>query len=122
LAQELAAARLEETPPATADVELVRAAMRTLTDHDLELLRLTVWEELTPAEVAVVLGVPAGTARSQLHRARARLAAAITAGAWSADANDVQRGVQHGAGSGHVGADDQQLTGDPGCGYDRCRD
>jgi hypothetical protein len=31
------------------------------------------WEQLTPAEVAVVLDIPQGTARSRLHRARAKL-------------------------------------------------
>jgi RNA polymerase sigma-70 factor (ECF subfamily) len=31
------------------------------------------WEQLTPAQAATVLGVPQGTARSRLHRARAAL-------------------------------------------------
>jgi RNA polymerase sigma-70 factor, ECF subfamily len=36
-------------------------------------LLLVAWEHLTPAEVAVVLGVAPGTVRSRLHRARTTL-------------------------------------------------
>jgi Sigma-70, region 4 len=36
-------------------------------------LLLVAWEQLTPAEAAVVLGIPQGTARSRLHRARETL-------------------------------------------------
>ena len=35
------------------------------------------WEQLTPAQAAAVLGVPQGTARSRLHRARAALRLAL---------------------------------------------
>jgi RNA polymerase sigma-70 factor (ECF subfamily) len=38
-----------------------------------ELLLLVTWEELSPTEAAQVIGVPAGTARSRLHRARSRM-------------------------------------------------
>jgi RNA polymerase sigma-70 factor (ECF subfamily) len=41
---------------------------------DRELITLTTWEGLTPAEAACVVGITAGTARVRLHRARARLA------------------------------------------------
>jgi RNA polymerase sigma factor (sigma-70 family) len=40
-----------------------------LSPDEREVLLLVVWEQLTPAEVAAVLGVPQGTARSRLHRA-----------------------------------------------------
>ncbi|WP_406310636.1 sigma factor-like helix-turn-helix DNA-binding protein [Streptomyces sp. NBC_00623] len=36
---------------------------------------LIAWEQLTPTEAAAVVGIPAGTARSRLHRARSRLRA-----------------------------------------------
>jgi RNA polymerase sigma-70 factor (ECF subfamily) len=51
----------------------VREALARLSEEDREILRLTAWEELDPTEIAVALGVPAGTVRSRLHRARARL-------------------------------------------------
>ena len=40
-----------------------------------EILRLVAWDGLTSRRLARVLGVPEGTARSRLHRARRRLAA-----------------------------------------------
>ncbi|WP_308072182.1 sigma factor-like helix-turn-helix DNA-binding protein [Streptomyces bambusae] len=42
-----------------------------------ELLPLVAWEQLSPTEAAAVVGIPAGTARSRLHRARARLRTAL---------------------------------------------
>jgi RNA polymerase sigma-70 factor (ECF subfamily) len=38
-----------------------------------EALLLVAWEQLTPAEAAVALGIPQGTVRSRLHRARSAL-------------------------------------------------
>ncbi|MEI4273567.1 sigma-70 family RNA polymerase sigma factor [Klenkia sp. LSe6-5] len=52
----------------------VRAALRTLGPVGRELVTLTVWDGLSPAEAAAVVGLTAGTARVRLHRARARLA------------------------------------------------
>ena len=51
----------------------VRQALNSLSDLDRELVTLTTWERLTPAEAARVLGITANTARVRLHRARARL-------------------------------------------------
>ena len=51
----------------------VVAAVRALPAAEREVLLLVAWEQLTPAEAAKVLGVPQGTARSRLHRARATL-------------------------------------------------
>ncbi|WP_405933890.1 sigma factor-like helix-turn-helix DNA-binding protein [Streptomyces sp. NBC_00827] len=42
-----------------------------------ELLLLVAWERLTPTEAAAAVGIPPGTARSRLHRARARLREAL---------------------------------------------
>lgn len=47
------------------------AAVRALPAAEREVLLLTAWEHLTPAEAAQVLDIPPGTARSRLHRARA---------------------------------------------------
>jgi RNA polymerase sigma-70 factor (ECF subfamily) len=49
------------------------SALRALPPAERDVLLLVAWEQLTPAEAAVVLGVPPGTARSRLHRARAAL-------------------------------------------------
>jgi RNA polymerase sigma factor (sigma-70 family) len=51
----------------------LREGLRALPGVDRELFLLVAWEQLTPTEAAVVVGVPAGTARSRLHRARTRL-------------------------------------------------
>lgn len=56
---------------ATARMSELRRALATLPAGDREVLLLVTWEGLSPAEVAAVLGIPAGTARSRLHRARA---------------------------------------------------
>ena len=60
------------------DVE-VRRALATLSDDDQEVLRLTVWEGLTQAEVGSVLGCTANAVALRLRRARQRLADALTA-------------------------------------------
>lgn len=57
---------------------VVGAALDDLSESDAELLRLWAWEQLEPAEIAQVLGCSPGTARTRLHRARARLRAALT--------------------------------------------
>jgi RNA polymerase sigma-70 factor (ECF subfamily) len=54
--------------------EAVRSALASLSDLDRELVTLTTWEGMGPAEAARVVGITAGTARVRLHRARARLA------------------------------------------------
>jgi hypothetical protein len=51
----------------------VREALDTLPAADREVLVLTAWEQLTPGEIGVVLGVPAATVRTRPHRARTRL-------------------------------------------------
>ena len=51
----------------------VQAALRKLGTRDAEVLTLTLWEELTPTEIAAVLGVSPGNVRVRLLRARARL-------------------------------------------------
>jgi RNA polymerase sigma factor (sigma-70 family) len=49
------------------------AAVRALPAAEREVLLLVAWEQLSPAGAAAVLGVPQGTARSRLHRARVTL-------------------------------------------------
>ncbi|MCW2767250.1 MAG: putative sigma factor [Nocardioides sp.] len=53
----------------------LRTALAELSAEERDVLLLVAWEQLTPTEAAHVLGIPAGTARSRLHRARARISA-----------------------------------------------
>jgi RNA polymerase sigma factor (sigma-70 family) len=48
----------------------VLEALRGLPDRDRELLQLTVWDGLTPTEIATIEHVPPATVRSRLMRAR----------------------------------------------------
>jgi RNA polymerase sigma factor (sigma-70 family) len=59
--------------PAPGEVADVWRALATLPEEDREILLLAGWEELTPAQIAVVLDLRPVTARSRLHRARRRL-------------------------------------------------
>lgn len=52
----------------------VRRSLATMPAEEREVLLLVAWEDLSPTEAAQVLSIPAGTARSRLHRARRRLA------------------------------------------------
>ncbi len=55
----------------------VRSAFDRLGARDQEILTLCVLDELSTSEVAAILGVPAGTVKSRLSRAKQRLAAGI---------------------------------------------
>lgn len=75
---------LREEPDDPADVVVaassagtVAAALDDLSESDAELLRLWAWEGLEPSEIAAVLGCSPGTARTRMHRARARLREAL---------------------------------------------
>ncbi|MEV0255858.1 sigma-70 family RNA polymerase sigma factor [Streptomyces sp. NPDC050732] len=51
----------------------LRALLAELPSVERELLLLVAWEQLTPTEAAAVVGIPAATARTRLHRARNRM-------------------------------------------------
>jgi RNA polymerase sigma factor (sigma-70 family) len=53
--------------------DAVAEALARLTAKDRELLTLSAWEDLSPAEIAVVLGQRVGAVRVRLHRARKNL-------------------------------------------------
>lgn len=63
----------------------VRAALEGLSELDQEVLRLAEWEQLSPADVARVLGCSSSAYTVRLHRARRRLAARLTEPADSSD-------------------------------------
>ena len=62
----------EELMSATTRVT-VEQALAVLEDADRQVLRLRYRDDLTQADVARRLGVPEGTVKARLHRARARL-------------------------------------------------
>jgi len=53
------------------------AALAALARGDRDVLLMIAWADLSYAEVATALGIPVGTVRSRLHRARARIRAAL---------------------------------------------
>ena len=62
---------------ASADARAIRPrlaeALTTLAPADRDVLLMLAWSQLDQAEVAVALGIPLGTVRSRLHRARRQL-------------------------------------------------
>jgi RNA polymerase sigma-70 factor (ECF subfamily) len=63
------------------DAEALRgrlaAALAEIADADRDVLLLVAWAQLSCEEAAQALGIPAGTARSRLHRARKKTRAAL---------------------------------------------
>jgi RNA polymerase sigma factor (sigma-70 family) len=63
------------------DAEALRgrlaAALAEVADRDRDVLLLVAWAQLSCDEAARALGIPAGTARSRLHRARRKTRAAL---------------------------------------------
>jgi RNA polymerase sigma-70 factor (ECF subfamily) len=73
--------RQQPTPIATpAQSGPAIAAMERLHQDDQELLRLVAWEELSHAEIAVVLGISVNAVAIRLHRARGRFADELAKG------------------------------------------
>ncbi|GAA3561976.1 RNA polymerase sigma factor [Nonomuraea rosea] len=73
LRNELAAGR----PVRPVELDHVRAAFDRLPERDREVLGLACWEGLSSEQIAKVVGCTAIAARTRLHRARKRLAAAL---------------------------------------------
>jgi len=80
LEERLAAAEGSRPHGATAadpEESLVHEALRRLAAVDREVLLLSEWEGLSPAQIAAVMGCARVTARGRLHRARRRFRAAF---------------------------------------------
>ncbi|MCU1497689.1 MAG: polymerase, sigma-24 subunit, subfamily [Acidimicrobiales bacterium] len=105
LRDNLAGLVIPDISSATADARIVRHAMSTLDADDRELLWLSCWEGLTPTELAGVFDIPPPTARTRLHRARARLRAALRLQGFDGERID---------GGGHGRADERPLVQDLG--------
>ena len=73
LAAELRAAQPTPWPADDERRHLLRAALQALSEKDREILTLSAWEGLSPAEIATAMGTSANVVRVRLHRARARL-------------------------------------------------
>jgi RNA polymerase sigma-70 factor (ECF subfamily) len=58
-------------------VDRTLQALQSLAESDQELFVLCVWQELSYEEAATALGIPVGTVRSRLSRARSRLRLAL---------------------------------------------
>ena len=59
--------------------DLLAAALAGLPDGDRDVVVLIAWEQLTYEQAARALGIPVGTVRSRLNRARATLRRALAA-------------------------------------------
>src|SRR5262249_59712826 len=77
LAERLSLAAPIQEPSSDPEEYLVREALGRLGPLDREVLLLSEWEGLSPAQVASVLRCPKVTARSRLHRARRRFRSAL---------------------------------------------
>lgn len=69
---------------------VLRAAVARLRSQEREVLTLVAGEDLTVADAARVLGIPAGTARRLLHQARAALRNAPEVAALLTELNSVK--------------------------------
>jgi RNA polymerase sigma factor (sigma-70 family) len=63
--------------------------------RDQEVLALCAWDGLSYAEAAVALGVPVGTIRSRLSRARRRLERSLGEGGATGRHHEGEMGIQH---------------------------
>jgi RNA polymerase sigma factor (sigma-70 family) len=58
--------------------EVIEESIRNLDAVDREIIELSAWEELSPSEIATVVGMNAGTVRVRLHRVRKALGVTLT--------------------------------------------
>jgi RNA polymerase sigma factor (sigma-70 family) len=79
LAEEMAAALGEDgiAEPSSPDIDALRKAIRALPPEQEAAITLFYLEELSVAEVAVALDVPAGTVKTRLMHARRKLRAVL---------------------------------------------
>ncbi|MFB4266445.1 RNA polymerase sigma factor [Nonomuraea sp. GTA35] len=69
--------RVEARVSAGAAQRELAAALARLSPEDREVLLMIAWADLSYEEVATALGIPVGTVRSRLHRARKKTRAAL---------------------------------------------
>ncbi|MFD0887477.1 RNA polymerase sigma factor [Streptosporangium algeriense] len=71
--------RVEARVSASAAHRKLAEALATLSPQDREVLLMVAWADFGYQEVALALGIPVGTVRSRLHRARRKTRAALGA-------------------------------------------
>ncbi len=81
----LVAARVD----AAAERPRIARALARIPDADRDALLLLAWADLTYAEIALALGIPIGTVRSRIHRARHRLRELLDLGGQSLCADTI---------------------------------
>jgi len=69
---------------------VLRRALAKLRPEEREVLTLVAWEDLTAADAARAIGIPAGTARRLLHQARTALRSTPDVAALLTDLNSVK--------------------------------
>ncbi|MCO6007411.1 RNA polymerase sigma factor [Actinoallomurus purpureus] len=79
---------------------LVRTALAALRKHEREVLALCVWSGLDYAEAAEALGIPVGTVRSRLSRARKKLQRLVATGKIRPPGEDREPHAGQGQGEG----------------------
>lgn len=84
-----------------ADHRRLLDALARLRRDDAEILRLWAWDELTSSQIAVVLGISANAASIRLHRAKARLRAALGV--------EPEAGLKAAPAPGHVTAEEGSI-------------
>jgi len=77
LANELRSAHWASPTASEEQAAKLRYALSRLREKDRELLMLAAWEDLTPTQIATVLGTSANVVRVRLHRIRARVRASL---------------------------------------------
>ena len=80
--------------------EDLEAALGQLRPEYRRLVIMRYLEDLSYEEIADILGLPLGTVKSHLHRARAALAVVMTEAGWGPETDQPPEGLQPGKGSG----------------------
>jgi RNA polymerase sigma factor (sigma-70 family) len=84
-------AEVDESLDARRASNSLQCGLNALQPADREVLLLVAWEDLTPSEAAITLGIPSGTARWRLHRARRAFSAAFVAAETTTDSEPTSK-------------------------------
>ncbi len=102
LALDLTVADLEPETQDTSEIDALLKAMKDLREDERELLQLVIWDGFEPSQAAHLLGIPATTARTKLHKARVKIRTALVA-----------QGLERLGDSGHMSVGGAVPAGEP---------